>query len=296
MVDSDALYLVDGSNFIFRAYHALPPLTTKAGVPTGAVYGFTQMLIKLETDHRPSHLAVVFDAGGRSFRDELYKEYKANRTETPDDLKPQFALMRRGGRDLQHPHARCGRLRGRRPHRHPRAPARERGQRWRSSSSSDKDLMQLVDDGKVRAARHHEERAARLHLRRKEVAEKFGVPPSQLGDVLALMGDSIDNVPGVPGVGPKTAAALIQRLGSIENLIAHVDEIAGIQGLRGASSVGEKVRTHVEAVRLSRQLVALDEHVADRRRARGAARGASPTWRRSRRCCASSSSCACSIA
>ena len=98
MADADALYLVDGSGFIFRAYHALPPLTTKSGMPTGAAYGFTQMLIKLETDHRPSHLAVVFDAGARSFRDELYKEYKANRTEAPDDLKPQFAWCARSSR------------------------------------------------------------------------------------------------------------------------------------------------------------------------------------------------------
>src|ERR1700743_2880288 len=97
MADSDALYLVDGSGFIFRAYHALPPLTTKAGQPTGAVYGFTQMLIKLETEHRPSHLAVVFDAAGaRSFRHTLYGEYKANRVEPPDDLKPQFGLVRKG--------------------------------------------------------------------------------------------------------------------------------------------------------------------------------------------------------
>src|SRR6476660_4111290 len=96
MADSDALYLVDGSGFIFRAYHALPPLTTKSGMATGAAYGFTQMLIKLETEHRPSHLAVVFDAAGsRSFRHEVFKEYKANRVEPPDDLKPQFGLVRK---------------------------------------------------------------------------------------------------------------------------------------------------------------------------------------------------------
>ena len=94
MAEKDALYLVDGSGFIFRAYHALPPLSTREGLPTGAVYGFAQMLIKLEQDFRPSHLAVVFDVGRASFRDALYADYKANRTEAPDDLKPQFALVR----------------------------------------------------------------------------------------------------------------------------------------------------------------------------------------------------------
>src|SRR5690242_17089914 len=91
----EALYLVDGSGFIFRAYHALPPLTTRAGVPSGAVYGFTQMMIRLELDHRPAYLAVVFDAGARSFRNDLYVDYKAHRPEPPDDLKPQFGMVRR---------------------------------------------------------------------------------------------------------------------------------------------------------------------------------------------------------
>src|SRR6478752_5118603 len=148
MADTDALYLVDGSGFIFRAYHALPPLTTKAGMPTGAAYGFTQMLIKLETDFHPSHFAVVFDAGGRSTRSELYKEYKANRTVPPDDLKPQFGLVRKVVETFNIPVleamgfeaddliATLARM------------AREKGQRV-VIVSSDKDLMQLVDDQTV---------------------------------------------------------------------------------------------------------------------------------------------------
>jgi DNA polymerase-1 len=257
---ADALYLVDGSGFIFRAYHALPPLSTKAGQPTGAVYGFTQMLIKLETEHRPSHLAVIFDAGSRSFRHQVFAEYKANRAEPPDDLKPQFGLVRKVVETFNIPVleavgfeaddliATLTRL------------ARERGQRV-VIVSSDKDLMQLVDEQVVL----HDTMKNVPHgftYGEKEVEEKFGVPPKQLGDVLALMGDSIDNVPGIPGVGPKTAAALVQKLGSIESIVTRVDEIAGIKGLRGAASIAQKVREHVEAVRLSRQLVSLDEHVA----------------------------------
>ncbi len=262
MAEQDALYLVDGSGFIFRAYHALPPLTTKAGMPTGAAYGFTQMLIKLETDYRPSHLAVVFDAGGRSTRNELYKEYKANRTEPPDDLKPQFGLVRKVVETFNIPVLEATDCEADDLIATLVRQARDRGQRV-VIVSSDKDLMQLVQDGKVVLHDTMKNPPNGFTYGEKEVEEKFGVPPTKLGDVLALMGDSIDNIPGIPGVGPKTAAALIQAYGSVENMIAHADEIAGLQGLRGAKSVAEKVKSHVEAVRLSRQLVALDEHVTN---------------------------------
>jgi DNA polymerase I len=260
MADSDALYVVDGSGFIFRAYHALPPLTTKSGLATGAVYGFTQMLIKLETEHRPSHLAVVFDAGSHSFRNEVFKEYKANRTEPPDDLKPQFGLVRKVVETFNIPVLEAVGFEADDLIATMVREARERGQRV-VIVSSDKDLMQLVSDGKVVLHDTMKNVPHGFTYGEKEVEEKFGVPPDKLADVLALMGDSIDNVPGVPGVGPKTAAALIQKFGSTENLLAHVDEIAAIEGLRGAKSVGEKVKAHVESVRLSRQLVSLDEHV-----------------------------------
>jgi DNA polymerase-1 len=262
MADSDALYLVDGSGFIFRAYHALPPLTTKAGMPTGAAYGFTQMLIKLETEHRPSHLAVVFDkAGSRSFRHEVFKAYKANRVEPPDDLKPQFALVRTVVETFNIPVLEGDGFEADDLIATLTKQAKERGLRV-VIVASDKDLMQLVDDGKVSLHDTMKNVPHGFTYGRKEVEEKFGVPPERLGDVLALMGDSVDNVPGVPGVGPKTAAALIQKFGTLENMLAHVDEIAGVDGLRGAKSVAEKVKANVEGVRLSRQLVSLDENVA----------------------------------
>src|SRR5581483_5276443 len=187
----DALYLVDGSGFIFRAYHALPPLTTRAGVPSGAVYGFTTMLIKLELEHRPSHLAVIFDAGAVSFRNAMYGEYKANRKEPPDDLKPQFPAVRRVVEAFGVPIVEAKNFEADDLIATFVAQAKARNLRV-VIVSSDKDLMQLVDD-----------HCAMLDTMKDvvygpaEVEEKFGVPPAQLGDVLALMGDSVDNVPGV---------------------------------------------------------------------------------------------------
>jgi DNA polymerase-1 len=251
----DALYLVDGSGFIFRAYHALPPLTTRAGVPSGAVYGFTTMLIKLELDHRPSHLAVIFDAGAVSFRNAMYDAYKANRTEPPDDLKPQFPAVRRVVEAFGIPIVEAKNFEADDLIATFVAQAKARGLRV-VIVSSDKDLMQLVDD-----------RCAMLDTMKDvvygpaEVEEKFGVPPAQLGDVLALMGDHVDNVPGVPGVGPKTASALIKEFGSLDAVLDRIDDVAAMKGLRGAASVAAKLKAHVEQARLSRKLVALDEHV-----------------------------------
>jgi DNA polymerase-1 len=253
-----ALYLVDGSGFIFRAYHALPPLNTKAGVPSGAVYGFTQMLIKLEVDHRPSHLAVIFDAGHHSFRHDVFPAYKANRVEPPDDLKPQFGTVRRvvdafGIPRMEAVDYEADDLIATLARR-----AREAGMRV-VIVSSDKDLMQLVG---AECVLIDTMKPKDFVFGPAEVKEKFGVEPAQLGDVLALMGDHVDNVPGIPGVGPKTAAALISHFGSLEAMLARPDEIASIPGLRGAASVMAKVKAHVDEVRLSRRLVALDDQVA----------------------------------
>jgi DNA polymerase-1 len=253
----DALYLVDGSNFIFRAYHALPPLSTSAGVPTGAAYGFANMLIKLEQDHRPSHLAVVFDVGKRSFRDDLYADYKANRSETPDDLVPQFALVRRVIDALAVPRVEVAGCEADDVIATLARRAREAGLNV-VIVSSDKDLMQLVDDHVCLIDTMKKEQ----RFGPAEVEAKFGVPPSRVGDVLALMGDSIDNVPGVPGVGPKTAAALVQHFGGLGPILERLDEIARVPGLRGAEKTRAAVTANVEAVRLSRKLVALDDHVA----------------------------------
>jgi DNA polymerase-1 len=205
---------------------------------------------------------VVFDSGSRSFRDDLYKEYKANRSEPPDDLKPQFGLVRRVVETFNIPVIEAIGCEADDLIATLVRQARDKGQRA-VVVTSDKDLMQLVVDGQVTLHDTMKNVPHGFTYGEKEVTEKFGVPPKQLGDVLALMGDSIDNVPGIPGVGPKTAAALIVAYGTVENMIAHADEIAALPGLRGAKSVGEKVKAHVEAVRLSRQLVSLDDHVAN---------------------------------
>ena len=217
MADKQHLYLVDGSSYIFRAYHRLPPLTNPEGTPVGAVYGYTTMLWKLAADldaaDGPTHLAVILDASGVSFRNELYEHYKANRPEPPEDLVPQFPLIRDATRAFSLP---CIEVPGleaddliatyaRR--------AQERG--WDVTIvSSDKDLMQLI--GEVNGSRIDmldTMKNQRIWL--EEVEEKFGVGPELVGDVLALMGDAVDNVPGIYGIGPKTASKLIAEHGSL---------------------------------------------------------------------------------
>ncbi|PSM32125.1 DNA polymerase I [Haliangium sp. UPWRP_2] len=255
-----SLYLVDGSNFLFRAFHAMPPMTTKSGIPTGAVRGFVSMLLRLIADELPSHLAVVFDAAGRSKRAELYPAYKANRSETPPELVPQFDLSRRMVRALGIPCldatdveaddiiaslAQAGRREG--------LPV--------VVVSSDKDLMQLVADGSVELLDTMKEEGRGKRFREKDVAEKFGVPPTQLGDVLSLMGDSSDNIPGVPGIGPKTAAQLIVHFGSLSALLNQLDTHGhlGEISLRGKDKVAAALREHRAQLAISRQLVALED-------------------------------------
>ena len=211
------LYLVDGSSYIFRAYHRLPPLTNPAGTPVGAVYGYTTMLWKLAADldaaDGPTHLAVILDASGVSFRNDIYDLYKANRPEPPEDLVPQFPLIRDATRAFSLP---CIEVPGleaddliatyaRR--------AQELG--WDVTIvSSDKDLMQLIGDvGGARIDMLDTMKNQRIWL--EEVEEKFGVTPDLVGDVLALMGDAVDNVPGIYGIGPKTASKLIAEHGSL---------------------------------------------------------------------------------
>ncbi len=221
----DHLYLVDGSGYLFRAYHALPPLTRKSdGLPTGAVAGYCNMLWKLLEDmkgpEQPTHLAVIFDASEKTFRNEIYKEYKAHRPPAPEDLIPQFPLVRDATRafgvscvemngyeadDLIATYARL---------------ARESGARC-TIISSDKDLMQLVVDGQVELLDTMKNR----RLASAEVLEKFGVAPDKVVQVQALAGDTSDNVPGVRGIGVKTAAELINLYGDIENLLTRVNEI-----------------------------------------------------------------------
>lgn len=219
------LVLVDGSTFIFRAYHALPPLNRKSdGLPVGAVSGFCTMLYKLvedlKGDNAPTHMAVIFDHSGKSFRNEFYPEYKAHRPPAPEDLVPQFALTRKAteafsimsieqkGYEADDLIATYTQM------------AREQGGRV-TIVSSDKDLMQLVETDQVRML----DTMKNKWIGEPEVAEKFGVTPDKVIEVQALCGDSVDNVPGVPGIGIKTATQLIQDFGDLETLLGRAGEI-----------------------------------------------------------------------
>src|SRR5688572_31850812 len=218
------LYLVDGSSYIFRAFHVLPGLTNKFGLNVGAVYGYTTMLWKLAGDLNkedgPTHLAVVLDASESTFRNKMYDQYKANRPPPPPELVPQFPLIRDATRAFSIPCIEEDGLEADDIIACYAKIASEAG--WKVTIvSSDKDLMQLVEDGKVDMLDTMNDR----RIGREQVIEKFGVGPELVGEVLALMGDSVDNVPGVPGVGPKTASQLIQQYGSVEGVLAHLDEI-----------------------------------------------------------------------
>ncbi len=241
-------YLVDGSGYIFRAFHALPMMTRRSdGTPVNAVFGFVTMLIRLLAEIRADHLAVVFDAARRNFRNDIYPDYKANRVETPPELIPQFPLIRDAaaafalpcveaeGYEADDLIATYARL------------ARERGDRT-VIVSSDKDLMQLVGD-RVSML----DPIKNLPIGPAEVIGKFGVPPSQVVDVQALAGDSTDNVPGVPGIGIKTAAQLIGAFGDLDAVLARTDEIK--QPKRRQSLID-----FAEQARISRRLVRLDDH------------------------------------
>jgi len=244
------LHLIDGSAFIFRAYHALPPLTRKSdGLPVGAVAGFCNMLWKYIEEARgaeaPTHAAVVFDHSARTFRNDIYSAYKANRPDPPEDLRPQFPLTRAATRAFN---VACLEIEGFEADDIIASLAcqgRDAGGRV-TIVSSDKDLMQLVGDGVEML-----DPIKNRRIGRDEVREKFGVWPEQVTDVQALAGDSIDNVPGAPGIGIKTAAQLIEEFGDIETLLARVDEIR--QPKRRQTLI-----EHADAIRLSKRLVTLD--------------------------------------
>jgi len=254
MSDKQHLYLVDGSSYIFRAYHRLPPLTNPEGTPVGAVYGYTTMLWKLADDldqaEGPTHLAVILDKDSKSFRNEIYPEYKANRPPAPEDLRPQFPLIRDATRAFSLP---CIEEQGLEADDLIASYAREAQRKgWDVTIvSSDKDLMQLV--GEMDGARIDmldTMKSARIYI--PEVEEKFGVKPELVGDVLALMGDSVDNVPGIYGVGPKTASKLIAQHGS---LTAALDQAPDMK----KSKLKERLIEGREDAELSRILVALKE-------------------------------------
>lgn len=245
------LYLVDGSSFIFRAFHALPPLTRKTdGLPVGAVSGFCNMIWKLLVDMRasadaPTHLAVIFDHSEQTFRNKLYDRYKAHRPPPPEDLVPQFPLVREATKAFGVP---CIELPGYEADDLIAAyacKARELGGEV-VIVSSDKDLMQLVDERVTML-----DTMKNLKIGVEQVAEKFGVTPDKVVDVQALCGDSVDNVPGAPGIGIKTASALINEYGDLDTLLARAGEIK--QEKRRQTLI-----EFADQIRLSRQLVQLD--------------------------------------
>lgn len=246
--EKPTLYLIDGSGFIFRAFHALPMMTRADGTPVNAVMGFCNMLNRLQNEVKAVHAAVIFDAARKTFRNDIYPEYKAHRPEAPEELRPQFAIVREAARafgfpsiesegfeadDLIATYAKAA-----------------RAQNWNVVIvSSDKDLMQLIRDGVAL-----QDPLKNKPIGEAEVFEKFGVPPHQVIDVQALAGDSSDNIPGAPGIGVKTAAQLIQEYGNLENLLERAGEIK--QNKRR-----ETLQNFAEQIRISKKLVTLDENV-----------------------------------
>lgn len=249
----DHVFLVDGSSYIFRAYHALPPLNRKSdGLQVNAVLGFCNMLWKLlremPADNRPTHLAIIFDKSEVTFRNKIYPEYKAHRPPAPDDLIPQFSLIREAVRAFDLP---CLEQVGFEADDLIATYVRQACERGATATivSSDKDLMQLVTDC---VTMYDTMKDRRIGI--PEVIEKFGVPPEKVVEVQALAGDSTDNVPGVPGIGIKTAAQLIVEYGDLEQLLFRATEIK--QPKRR-----EALIEHAEKARVSRQLVLLDDKV-----------------------------------
>ncbi len=258
MANHKPFVLVDGSSYLFRAFYALPPLSNSAGEPTGAILGVISMLLKLIQEYDPEHVAVVFDAGGKTFRDELFKEYKAHRPPMPDDLRAQLPalldivpalglpLLRIEGVEADDVigtlvnKAKAGKMRS-------------------LISTGDKDMAQLVEDN-VTLVNTMTNRV----MDRDGVKEKFDVTPEQIIDYLALVGDTSDNIPGIPKVGPKTAAKWLNKYGTLDEVVAHADEIAG--------KVGESLRESLEQLELSRKLatihcdVKLEEDISDLKR------------------------------
>jgi DNA polymerase-1 len=237
------LVLVDGSSYLYRAFHALPPLSTKSGEPTNAVLGVVNMLYKLLDERQPTHMAVVFDAPGKTFRSELYADYKANRPPMPDELKMQVGPLLEAVEAMGIPLLRIagveaddviGTL------------ARQAAAAGSSTviSTGDKDLAQLVD-GEITLVNTMDNTT----LDRAGVEQKFGVTPEQITDYLALVGDSIDNIPGIAGVGPKTAAKWLQQFHDLETLKARAGEVGG--------KIGERLRESLGALDLSKQLATI---------------------------------------
>jgi len=248
------LFLIDGSAYIFRAFFAIPPLTNSAGLPTNAIFGFTNILLKFLKQYQPHYVAVALDAGRVTFRNDMFADYKGNRPEAPADLIPQFPYFRKVLDALNLPLLElpgyeaddiiatlCERL---------AQPGCEL-----IVVSSDKDLMQLVTNG-IKLLDSAKDR----WIGKEEVREKFGVNPEQVIEVMGLMGDAVDNIPGVKGIGEKTASALIQQFQTLENLFEHLDDIEQMQ-LRGAKRIRQILETAKDKAFLSRDLATVKRDV-----------------------------------
>ena len=249
------LYLVDGSGYIFRAFFALPRLNNSRGLPTNATYGFIRMLLKLLKEARPTHIAVVFDSARKTFRDELFESYKANRVETPSDLLQQIPYIYRAVDQFRIPRLVIdgyeaddviGTL----------AVRAARDGFNAVIVTGDKDFMQLVSANITLWDTMFGKRTGM-----REVRDRFGVEPRALVDVMALMGDSIDNIKGVPGVGEKTASALMQNYGSLEALFTGLDKLDQTK-IRGAKKLAGLLAAHQRDVELARKLVRVETDVA----------------------------------
>jgi DNA polymerase-1 len=249
------LYLIDASSYVYRAFFALPPLTSASGLPTNAVYGFTTMLLKLLREARPEYIGVVFDAPGRTFRDALFERYKANRRAMPDELAAQFPLVHEvvaalAVRSLLISGVEADDV---------IATVAERATAQSAEVvvvTSDKDLMQIVSDRVQLWDTMHDRR-----WDRQAVRQRLGVEPEQVVEAMGLMGDPIDNIPGIRGIGEKTAAALITRFGTIEQLLGRLDELAATKDIRGAKKLAALVAAHADLARLSRDLATVRRDV-----------------------------------
>ena len=249
------LVLVDGSSYLYRAFHAFPPLTNSAGEPTGAMYGVLNMLKSLISQVQPSHIAVVFDAKGKTFRDEMFEQYKSHRPPMPDDLRKQIQPLHDIIRALGIPllviegveaDDVIGTL----------AVAASKANKKVLISTGDKDMAQLVDDNIMLINTMNN-----TLLDREAVIEKYGIPPELIIDYLALMGDSADNIPGVAGVGEKTALGLLQGIGSMAEIYANLDKVAELP-IRGAKKLGDKLLAEKEMADLSYRLATIKTDVA----------------------------------
>lgn len=253
-IAENPLILVDGSSYLYRAYHAFPPLTNSAGEATGAMYGVLNMLRSLLLQYQPSHVAVVFDAKGKTFRDELFENYKAHRPPMPEDLREQIEPLHQMVKAMGLPLLAVsgveaddviGTL----------AVQAEKAGKPVLISTGDKDMAQLVTPSVTLINTMNNS-----ILGPQEVCDKYGIPPDLIIDFLALMGDASDNIPGVPGVGEKTAQALLQGLGGLDSLYANLDKIAGLS-FRGAKTMAPKLEQHKDVAYLSYQLATIKTDV-----------------------------------